>query len=114
MSQIHFRQNHVIKCCSENIRDKNPENWNGNTLLYWAAINGRFDVFELILENVENKNPAHDGGNTPLHKAASYGHFNICKLIIENVKNKHPVNDFGHTPKDYVSYKRLDILKLFE
>ena len=79
----------ICKLIIENIADKNPADYDGNTPLHLAA-------------------------NTPIYNAPSidYEHLNTCRLILENVGDKNPANNLGKTPKDLARNK--EILTLFE
>ena len=65
--------------------DKNSKNGDGTTPLHLAAINGHFNVCELIIKNSEEKNPADSFGDTPLHDTCENGDLEICKLIMTHI-----------------------------
>jgi cytohesin len=54
----------------------------GESLLHYAAKNGRADVVELLLSRGARVNVVTAKGDSPLHWAAWYGHANIVELLI--------------------------------
>ena len=82
------------------MQDKNPKSIGNSTPLHQAALNGHFNVVELILNSVRDKNPSvwMGCGITPLHRAAENGHVSVCELIMSHLKDKNPRDDNGNTP----------------
>ena len=67
------------------------------TPLHYAARNGHFTAYQLIMEISLIKNPE-AGYMTPFYMAAKGGHLDICKLIIHHVEDKNPKNVDDETP----------------
>ena len=72
---------------TENIEVKNPTTTEGWTPLHQAALNGHFDICELIIDYVVDKHPNFTDSNftdsTPLQQATRKSHFRVCKLFID-------------------------------
>ena len=83
----------------ENMKNKNPEDFSGRTILHTIAFlfSNEIEKFKLIMESIEDKNPKNYLGTTPLHLAAEKGYFEICKLIIQNVDVKNPEDRIQRT-----------------
>ena len=62
-----------------------PRNLFGDTPAHFAAQNGYFEAFTILIKYGVDKNPKNYNGTTALHFAAYHGHFNICQLITDNV-----------------------------
>ena len=80
------------------IKDPNPADYGGTTLLHLIAKKGHEDLCKIMMSKVLNKNPVNQNGNTPLHWAANNGHTSIAKLIMEQSWNINPKNLKGETP----------------
>ena len=89
---------HVCKLFLEKLKEKNPANHDGYSLLHWAASNGHLEICQYIIENESDKNPADWSSYTPLHFAAQNGHVHVCQLIVNNITEKNPENSIGQTP----------------
>ena len=101
-----------FKLVLENVQNKNPRGYLGETPLHQAAREGCFEICNLIIENVAEKNPKDHKGQTPLHHAAFHGHLPICKYILDNVGDKHPKTILGKTPLSLASERgHLQICK---
>ena len=89
--------------------DHETEIWDDYQIQCRAAIEGRVDIYELIIQYARNKNGESRLGNnnrtvrTPLHEAAKCGRLRICRLIIENIHDKNPVGVYGWTPLHHAS-----------
>ena len=92
----------------DSVRDKNPKDHNGWTVLHDAAARGHLDICRLIIAEVEEKNPK-EGKDawTPLHWAALKGHLEVCQLICENIEDKNPKDSYGLTPVIYAGKKEV-------
>ena len=55
----------------ESLKDKSPQDNDGNTPLHLAALNGHLDVVRFIMENIEDKSPEDSFGHPPLYYATS-------------------------------------------
>ena len=55
---------------------------NGYTPLYWAALQGRKEVAELLLANKAEVNTKDNNGETPLFRAALQGHKEVVELLV--------------------------------
>ena len=75
--------------------DKEPRNYNQETPLHYAALQGQADIVEYLLYNVKDKNPVDRFHKTPLDRAKQGGHQNIVDLI-ENFKPTLPPTDSPH------------------
>ena len=108
----------VCKFIIENVDEKNPSDYKGNTPLHEISSQWRtksHEIFKLIFDNASNKNPADSNGLTPLHNAAKLNNLETCKLIAKNIENKNPVDDEGKTPMDYAKERNHDrIIEFFE
>ena len=62
-----------------------PRNLFGDTPAHFAAQNGYFEAFKILIKYGVEKNPKNYNGTTALHFAAYHGHLNICQLITDNV-----------------------------
>ena len=103
-----------FKLVLENVQNKNPRGYLGETPLHQAAREGCFEICNLIIENVAEKNPKDDKGKTPLHHAAEQGYFELCKLIINSVDEKNPGDEEGETPFHKAAEEgHIEICKLF-
>ena len=92
-----------IRTIVDIIKDKNPKEDCGVTLLHGAAENGLWEICHLIVKNVDDKNPKDENGMTPLHLAADAGFFHICILISENVEDKNPKCSSRFTPLHFAA-----------
>ena len=72
----------------ENVEDKNPQNGSGQTLLHLAAMEGHFEVCQLLLKNKVDRNPKNFDDKTPLDLAMENNHQKICDLILNFRKKK--------------------------
>ena len=72
----------------ENVEDKNPQNGSGQTLLHLAAMEGHFEICQLLLKNKVDRNPKNFDDTTPLDLAMENNHQKICDLIISFGKKK--------------------------
>ena len=64
-------------------RDVNRRNTDGETLLHWAAVNGKTDVVRfLILHNADVNARRTRDGRTPLHCATSGKHKHIVEILL--------------------------------
>ena len=60
---------HITKLIVEKIQEKSPKNFDLDTPLHFAAVNGHLNVYQLLIKNVEDKNPQNLKGLTPLSYA---------------------------------------------
>ena len=76
----------------ENAEDKNPQNGSGQTLLHLAAMEGHFEICQLLLKNTIDRNPKNFDDKTPLDLAMENNHQKICDLILNFRKKKGKSN----------------------
>jgi len=63
-----------------------------DTVLYWAAKNGHYNVVKLLLENGTD---IHANRDYALRLAANNGYYDVVKLLLENGANVHVNNDIA-------------------
>ena len=84
----------VCELIMENVEDKNPQNGSGQTPLHLAAMEGHFEICQLLLfGNTININPKNFDDKTPLDLAMENNHQKICDLIRKKNKNKKKNKD---------------------
>ena len=83
--------------------DINTKNQIGEIPLYWACINGHFDIAQLLVYSGADINARDNYGATPLHWACINGHFNIAKLLIDSGVYKEAKDNYGATPLHWAS-----------
>ena len=72
----------------ENVEDKNPQIGSGQTLLHLAAMEGHFEICQLLLKNTIDRNPKNFDDKTPLDLAMENNHQKICDLIEKKNEKK--------------------------
>jgi len=88
-----------------NIVDVNHADFDGNTPLIAASINGKIETVTLLIENGADVNQDNNYGNTPLILASLRGHTETAKLLIKNGAIVNKVNNHGNTPLISASLK---------
>ena len=90
--------------------DSETKIWEDNQIQCRAAIEGRVDIYKLIIHYARSRNGESQVGNndnrtvrTPLHEAAKCGRLEICRLLIANIRDKNPVGVYGWTPLHHAS-----------
>ena len=101
----------VCKALVENLKNKNPEDWDGFTALHMAVGHGSYDILKLLIDNATIKNPADKTGWTPLHLAAREG-VPKFKLIFKNAEDKNPAALDRNTPLHMAAqWGKLEVCK---
>jgi ankyrin repeat protein len=84
----------IAKMLIERGADANAVNERGESALWWAALNGRADVVEVLLQAGADVNKADSGGYSPLSVAANA---TIATMIIERGVDVNAVNQSGQS-----------------
>ena len=79
----------------EKCYEKQPRDREGNTPLIYAAQNGHFETFEIIMRNIMDKNPGDNDGWTPFHKGAKY------PISAQFCTNKQSIKIFNTNNKSF-------------
>jgi len=77
--------------------DANGTNNRGETPLHLAAIEGLFDIVELLVSRSDLLSVTREK-NTPLHLAAINGHMQVVELLVDRGAALTMTNDGGRTP----------------
>jgi ankyrin repeat protein len=80
--------------------DVNAKDDDGGTPMYWAAVNGRKEIVELLIAKGADVNAKSKRG-TPLHFAAKGGHREVAKLLIAKGADVNAKTGDGVTPLDW-------------
>ena len=89
----------VVKCLIENGANINIRDNNGQTPLYHAADEDKFEIVKYLIDFgawIDLKNTVNN--YTPLHAAVEEGHQNVVKFLIENGANVNICNKDFQSP----------------
>jgi len=72
----------IVKALIKGGANLNLQDWQSNTPLHLAAINGNLEVFDALIKGRANLNVQNERGDTPLHLAAKSGNLRIVESLI--------------------------------
>ena len=102
----------IFKLIVDNVMDKNPNDFEGNTPLHYLAWRGDLKLFKYLYSKVKEKNPKDTNGRTLLHEAVDGGQLSTVKFICKVTKDKNPKDNGGYTPLHIAASKNhVDIYK---
>jgi len=81
--------------------DPNVQNFNGDTPLHLASLNGNNSMVAFLIENGANVNAKNLEGSSPLHLAVSAGHLEIVSYLATHGAFINPQDDEGDSPLHY-------------
>jgi palmitoyltransferase len=95
---------HMVKCLKTLIEldaplDR-PGQICGETPLYYAVIDNKADMVNLLIDHGCDPETATSEGSTLLHKAAFYGHAELCRLLVEKRLDPNRKDKDGKTPRE--------------
>ena len=95
---------------------KNPKDNQQRTPLHEAAVNGHFEMVQLILQNIVYDNSLKDESDlTPLHLASKFGHLEVVQILVQKSNDiEIPKTVTGITPLHLASQNgHLNIVEYF-
>ena len=92
-----------------NIRDKQ-----GNTALYYTALNANIEFSKFLLRSGAKVNMKCSGGDTPIHMAFKSNNLDIVMALIEAGGDLNVLNINSQTPLAFATRYMLEILDLTE
>jgi len=81
--------------------DPNVQNFNGETPLHLAALNGNNSMVAFLIENGANVNAKNVEGSSPLHMAISAGHLEVVSYLATHGAFMNAQDDEGDSPLHY-------------
>jgi len=95
----------VTKLLISNGADVNAKDKEGNSPLYYIAMNGNCKIAELLISNGADVNAKNTKGITPLHRAVKEGHTQIVEILLLEGADANIGKIQGMTPIKYAKKK---------
>jgi len=101
----------IVKILAPLTDNPNAPDKDGETPIYWAAINGHTEIVKILAPLTDNPNAPDEYGATPIFWAALYGYTEIVKILVPLTDNPNAPNKLG---KPSSVTKNVEIKTLLE
>ncbi|KAL7751827.1 hypothetical protein RI367_002827 [Sorochytrium milnesiophthora] len=90
----------LVECRKVDVHTADNAGW---TPLHEAALQGHYEIADILLRNGADANARSHSGDTPLHDASCCGHTSILRLLLEHNGDPSIANDEDDTPLSLAS-----------
>ena len=80
------------------------------TPLHWAAVQGHWDVVEVLVERDADVNAIGGDGGTPLHLASHHDRPDMIRLLLDQGADLSIQNRWGRTPLHVAARRNCDLV----